>query len=359
MKKSVLFAAGMLLLPFAVIAQEEEAKLKISGSVDTYYKYDFSGNANIGTSFANEQNSISIGMLDLKLEKASGKASFMAELSFGPRSRGSVGPGPVVTVGSGERAVDITEYIPSLQNLYVSYAFTDKFSVTAGYMGTFVGYELIQPTGNFNYSTSYLFTNGPFQNAGVKAQYAFSDKISVMAGLFNPWNVYTADPSVGPTSIGGQLKISPVENWNIYLNAIGGAQNVNGTILDLTTSWQVTDDLLIGLNAARNSDGADTAAAFTGAAAYLNYALTSSVALGLRYEHFEATAGKGIFKDAQGTPLDAAVNAFTLSANIGAGDLTLVPELRLDAASMPVFLDADGSPVKSAFQALIAAVYAF
>jgi hypothetical protein len=180
-----------------------------------------------------------------------------------------------------------------------------------------------------------------------------------MAGLFNPWNVYTADPAVGPTSIGGQLKISPVEDWNIYLNAIGGAQNVNGTILDLTTSWQVTDDLLIGLNAARNSDGADTAAAFTGAAAYLNYALTSSVALGFRYEHFEATAGKGIFKDVQGTPLDAAVNAFTLSANIGAGDLTLVPELRLDAASMPVFLDADGSPVKSAFQALVAAVYAF
>ncbi|MGZ3833512.1 MAG: porin, partial [Mucilaginibacter sp.] len=38
--------------------------LVFSGSVDTYWKYDFSGMGNIPTSFANEQNSISIGMID-------------------------------------------------------------------------------------------------------------------------------------------------------------------------------------------------------------------------------------------------------------------------------------------------------
>jgi hypothetical protein len=36
---------------------------------------------------------------------------------------------------------------------------------------------------NFHYSTSYLFTNGPFQNAGVKANYAISDKVGIMVGL--------------------------------------------------------------------------------------------------------------------------------------------------------------------------------
>lgn len=61
-----------------------DAPLVISGSVDTYFKTDFSGKANIPTSFANELNSISIGMVDLALKKAVGKASFVGELSFGP-----------------------------------------------------------------------------------------------------------------------------------------------------------------------------------------------------------------------------------------------------------------------------------
>lgn len=66
-------------------------------------------------------------------------------------------------------------------------------------MGTFVGYEVISPAGNFNYSISYLFTNGPFQNAGVKLDYAITDRIGVMVGAFNPWNVYTAPDSIGPS----------------------------------------------------------------------------------------------------------------------------------------------------------------
>ncbi|MGZ3874489.1 MAG: outer membrane beta-barrel protein, partial [Mucilaginibacter sp.] len=138
--------------------------LVFSGSVDTYYKADFSGHPNIPTSFANENNSVSIGMIDLALKKKVGKAAFVGELSFGPRS---------------DQSIPTAGY--HIQNLYVSYDVTSSFNLTAGYMATFVGYEVISPAGNFNYSTSYLFTNGPFQNAGFKATYAFSDKVSLMA----------------------------------------------------------------------------------------------------------------------------------------------------------------------------------
>src|ERR1700744_6406698 len=64
-----------------------DAPLVISGSVDTYFKTDFSGKPNIPTSFANENNSISIGMVDLGLKKSVGNASFVGELSFGPRGQ--------------------------------------------------------------------------------------------------------------------------------------------------------------------------------------------------------------------------------------------------------------------------------
>ena len=342
-------------------AAEEESKLQISGSVDTYYKYDFAGQSgNIPTSFAGDHNSLSIGMLDLVLEKSTGKASFLAELAFGPRNFNSAGPAsgststffsPSEKDSSGMETSDafFSDFAPRLQNLYVSYAFTDQLSLTAGYMGTFVGYEIISPTGNFNYSTSYLFTNGPFQNAGVKLDYAFSDRFAVMVGAFNPWNVYTADPSIGPTSLGAQIYVSPVDGWDVYINGVTGGES--GTEIDLTTTFQVSDKLMLGLNAASYTDGADSAGTFMGAAAYVNYALTDGAALGFRYEYFNSNI---VFDE------DASVNAFTLSANLGNGAITFIPEVRYDVSSANIFLDSEGNATSnSAIQALVAAVYAF
>ncbi|HVV54586.1 MAG TPA: porin, partial [Mucilaginibacter sp.] len=190
-------------------ADPKDPPLIFSGSVDTYWKYDFSGKANIPTSFASDQNSVSIGMVDLGVKKKVGKAAFVGELSFGPRS---------------DQSIPTSGY--HIQNLYVSYDVTDKFNLTAGYMGTFIGYEVISPAANFNYSTSYLFTNGPFQNAGFKATYAFSDRVSLMAGVFNNyWNVYSSFINTGTatapgdvSTFGAQLMVVPVKNWTAYLN---------------------------------------------------------------------------------------------------------------------------------------------
>src|SRR5277367_2154047 len=185
-----------------------DAPLVISGSVDTYFKTDFSGHANIPTSFANENNSISIGMLDLGLKESVGKASFVGELSFGPRgqhhSLPNADPGLVTFPGTSTTGVGYSSY--HIQNLYVSYNLSSAFNLTAGYMSTFIGYEVISPAANFNYSTSYLFTNGPFQNAGFKATYAFSDKVSLMAGIFNDyWNVYQSSGRLN--TFGAQLMV--------------------------------------------------------------------------------------------------------------------------------------------------------
>src|ERR1700743_2336814 len=77
-------------------ADPKDPPLIFSGSVDTYWKYDFSKTGNIPTSFASDQNSISIGMVDLGLKKKVGKASFVGELSFGPLSDQSL---PVASPG--------------------------------------------------------------------------------------------------------------------------------------------------------------------------------------------------------------------------------------------------------------------
>lgn len=326
--------------------------LVISGSVDTYFKYDFAGKkiANIPTSFASEQNSVSIGMVDLGLKKKVGKASFVGEVSFGPRGEAQSIP----NAGSNNQSYHI-------QNLYVGYDITDKFNVTAGYMATFVGYEVISPVGNFNYSTSYLFTNGPFQNAGIKATYTFSDKASLMAGIFNDsWNVYQSVNDV--STFGAQLMVVPVKGWTAYLNVVTGTYS--GTEFDLTTTYQITDAFKLGLNAADFSApkwplGATAGATggFTGAALYPQYAITKDVTLGLRGEYFKTKTGTF-----GGTTLPAPgenVTALTATANIKAGPLTFIPEFRFDNGSKNMFQDSKGVATKSASQFVFAAVYAF
>jgi hypothetical protein len=337
MKKVVLILALMLTssMTFAQDAAETTPKstpLEISGSGDLYYKYDFSKTGNIPTSFGTDQNSVSLGMLDILLKKTTGKASFVGEISFGPR-------------GTGQSIPDVAGQSFHIQNLYASYAVSDKLSLTAGYMGTFIGYEVISPVANFHYSTSYLFTNGPFQNAGVKANYKISDKFGAMLGLFNDnWNSYKADPIKGLNAVGGQLSFAS-KGVSAYLNFMDGS--VSGTIVDLTASFQLSEKFKLGLNAADFSNTGDVG--FSGVALYPSYAISDTFGLGLRSEYFAYKKGSG----------DKSVTALTLSANLKSGGFTFIPEFRLDNNSDKVFVDSNMALTKSASQVVLAVVYGF
>lgn len=346
--KKVIFILALALTGSMTFAQD--TPLEISGSADVYYKYDFAKVPNIGTSFATDQNSVSLGMIDIALKKTTGKTSFVGEVSFGPRGQNQslLNNSGVVYDANGDVVPGATTSGESfhIQNLYATYAATDKLSFTAGFMGTFIGYEVISPVGNFHYSTSYLFTNGPFQNAGVKANYAFSDKVGLMVGGFNDqWNVYSADPFNGLNAIGAQLSLTPTEGVSAYLNFMDGS--VSGTIVDLTATFQLSDKFKLGLNAADWSNEGDVG--YTGVALYPSVAVTENFGLGLRGEYFK-------FKENSG---DTSVTAFTLSANLKAGGLTVIPEFRLDSGKDEIFVDSDFAPTKSATQATIALVYAF
>jgi len=367
MKKILLLLCAVSAFSFAASAQDTikttgDAPLVLTGSVDTYFKSDFSGHANIPTSFANENSSISIGMIDLGLKKSVGKASFVGELSFGPRGQQqsipNADPGLVAVntpIGQGNylgSGVGYSSY--HIQNLYVSYNFSDKFNVTGGYMSTFIGYEVISPVANFNYSTSYLFTNGPFQNAGLKATYTFSPAASLMAGIFNDyWNVYQSGGKVN--TFGAQLTLTPVKNWTAYLNVVTGSSY--GTEFDLTTAYQITSAFKLGLNAATFSATNGITGGFSGVALYPQVAVSKAVTLGLRGEYFQTSTGTFL---TAGPPPGQSVFGATFTANIKAGPLTLIPEVRVDSSSKnTMFTDGGGNLTSSASQFVLAAVYAF
>jgi len=329
MKKVIATLAVVLTSTFAFA---QDTPLEISGSADAYWKYDFAKTANIPTSFATDHNSVSLGMIDVVLKKKTGKTSFVGEVSFGPR-------------GAGQSIPDVDGQSFHIQNLYATYAASDKLSLTAGYMGTFIGYEVISPLANFHYSTSYLFTTGPFQNAGIKANYAVSSKVGLMVGLFNDqWNNYKATPEFGLNAFGAQLTLTPAEGLTAYFNLLTGSES--GTIVDLTAAYQVSPKFKLGLNAADFS-GVDSGSGYSGIALYPSVAISDSFGLGLRAESFKSKT------------LDTSVSAFTLSANLKSGGLTFIPEIRLDSASEDSFYKSNGNPTKSASQFAVAMVYGF
>lgn len=341
-KKSLLLS--LFMMGAYVYGQESTSGIEISGSADAYYKYDFAKGENIGTYFANDHNSISLGMISLGLKKSTGKASFVGELSFGPR-------GQYLTILNGDGADDNSFHI---QNLYVDYAFTDKFSMTAGFMGTFVGLEVISPAANFHYSTSYLFGAGPFQNAGIKGTYAFSDKVSLMAGLFNDWNVYK--DLNGVSHFGAQLSLAPVEGLSVYANFLTGSsaggknEYSSGTIYDLVASYDFSEKFSLGLNAADYTFKAD--GGYQGVALYPKYNITEYAQIGARGEYFKT-------KDV-GAVDGESVTSLTLSGKLTHGGLSFIPEFRFDSNDSKPFLKSDfTTATSSASQVSLAVVYAF
>ncbi len=57
--------------------------------------------------------------------------------------------------------------------------------LTLGHFDTIVGYEVVAPGANPNYTRSYGFFTEPFTHTGVKADYALNDMVSLTAGVAN------------------------------------------------------------------------------------------------------------------------------------------------------------------------------
>jgi Putative beta-barrel porin-2, OmpL-like. bbp2 len=328
-----------------------EAPLKISGAVDAYY---MGGRAPLPTSFTNgANNSFSLGMANLILSKDNGKIGFCADIAFGPRAEGANG---------GFDADGNITTLTLIKQLYVTYAPTDALKFTLGNFSTFYGYELIDAPLNVNYSTSYLFSYGPFFHTGIKANLALSDKFGVMVGVFGDTD--TKIDVVKGKHIGGQLSYVNGK-LSTYLNYLGGrfleASSENSEIFsnqfDLTASFQATEKFGLGINAARRILSAgdnDEDAAWGGAALYAKYAFSDSFLFGLRAETISDKDGFLFGEE------DNNIFALTASGNISiGGSLKLIPELRLDNAKANIYTGYNGDSLKANSVFLVAAVYSF
>jgi Putative beta-barrel porin-2, OmpL-like. bbp2 len=351
-KKSIQILALSLLATITVKAQEETAAKSATtfgGSADFYYKYDFADtNGNGLTSFTRDHNSFELGMASIEAAHKMGKASVFVDLGFGKRAQ-------EFTYNDGASSFMVKQ-------LNLTYEFTDKFRITLGSFTTHLGYELLDAVDNKNYSMSYAFTNGPFFNTGVKAQYT-AGKFTAMLGLTNPTDFKSATQANSRhKTVIGQLGYV-ADSGNVYLNFTSGsnnpASNINNTQIDIVASKKLTDKFSLGINAtyAILKDDEDSAAdaKWFAVLGYVSYAFSDKAALAYRLEYFDDKDGVKLIP----TVKDNNVISNTLSFNFKEGNFTFIPEIRFDATAKDTFFKNNGDPTKSAASILLATTYSF
>ena len=309
-------------------AVEEEPTFSIAGSIDTYYR---SSEYAPGTSFGNLPG-FALGMANVILSYEGEKSGFVADLVFGPRGADAV----FNSTGSSN----------IVNQLYAYYNVSDKFTLTLGNFNTFLGYEVISPVANFNYTTSYMFSYGPFSHTGIKADIAVSDDVSLMLGVLNSTDYTEAQPLGDDYMIGAQLGL-----FGQYINYLGGG-TAGVSQIDFTGGFNITEDFFLGINATSYSDDSDVE--FSGVALYPQYTFSDTFALGARFEAFSED-GLGAIGSVSG---EGDNTSFTLTGNYTQGNFILKPELRLDTASGQFYSNADGATDNLA-TVVIAAIYSF
>ena len=316
--------------------EEEESSFQLSGYVDAYFQNVFSDpdsddpDTPLGfpTSFTPETRGFNVGNVNLLAEKSIGKVGFVGQIGFGPRANDA-------NLGNDG---DYGYFIPNVQQLFVTYSPSDAVTFTLGQFGTFVGYEVIDAPANMNYSTSYMFSYGPFFHTGLKADFAITEGFGAMLGIFNNTDTRFNSPGY---FYGAQLS-AEAGGLAAYLNFLYGTdqkdivndEDATTFQIDLTATFEASDNLMFGLNATNkstqnlvNEGTVGDSDGFTGVALYSTIGITEGFDLSLRGEYFQEAVPESFDLDGR------SVTALTATGNITVGDLRIMPEFRLDSGS--------------------------
>ena len=334
-----------------VNAQDSSSKgtLTINGSVDAYYRYNFlnakdSGRTNNYTSFTNSQNSFELGMASIKADYAIGKVDGVIDLGFGRRAE--------------EFSYNDEGAMAAIKQAYVSFAASDKVKFTMGKWATHVGYELLDAYLNRNYSMDYMFSYGPFFHTGLKMDVTASKNFAFMVGVSNPNDMTTA--SFSKKSVLGQVHFTSTNaKVNAYVNYVGGKDMSDAMTnqVDAVVTGTISSKFSVGYNGTvklSKPDGKSSSDSWWGSALYLNFDPTSVFGLTARGEYFNDEKGVAGFYNK--------IFDFTLSGNIRIGNLTIIPEFRVDTGEEPLFFkneDGDFPTAKSSGSFILGATYHF
>ena len=357
--------------------------MTLSGVVDAYYGYNYNHPANNFSGwrfFDGPTNAFSLNMAEFVLDKAPDSSSNDARFGY----HAAVGYGNAAAVVNGTDIVNFMFPPTTGANFYVKEAYGSYLApvgkgltLTVGKFVTPIGNEVIETSGNWNYSRGLLFYYAiPYFHFGASAKYAWNPKFAATFYLVNGWNNSAiTHAGAGLQSSGLTYGISaaytPNAKWSAIEYYFAGpnvtALNPNGSTFN---QWKHISDTVISYtpNAkwafALNGDygfvqKSTPATKWWGVATYGKYTLNAKSYFAVRYEYYGDPQGfSGLLIPA------AKLNGFgqevtgTYSYNVTSG-LQVRTEYRYDFASQPMFLRTQSKLLKEQNTATIGFIYSF
>lgn len=256
----------------------------VNGMVDGYYAYNFTNSGVFTTSNApgayyfynNMANNFALGLAEVKLTATQGQGSAHLVLADQPAGliSGLTNPG-----------IDVLQ-------AYASWN-PSQWTISAGRFVSWMGYEVIESSSNWNYSRSLLFGYVPFWNTGVSVGYTPDSTFSITAyDTDTTINSQTSTPN-GKT-YGLAVAINPNSMWAINLNGIMvplvGTANTQSNITaegnvlyKASAEWNFALDVQFGTNT--QPTGSTVSQSLFGAALYGKYQMQSDWSLAGRLEY--------------------------------------------------------------------------
>ena len=235
--------------------------LKFSGHIDggiTFNPAAKTGSENIGNLFNDKANQVMLNQVMATVERPVDSKASTLDLGF--RLQGIFGSDARMTHGFNEmdhlindqNQVDVVEasvtaHLP---------VFTDGgIDIKLGQFPTPMGAEVIDSTGNYLYSHSYIYNYGiPLKNTGVLATLHVNPMLDLYAGLDTGVNAFVGGHSENSSDAHGQFGFG-LNLLDGNLTILGfthlGTENPPGVgtppfamryLNDITTTWKVNDD---------------------------------------------------------------------------------------------------------------------
>ena len=248
----------------------------------------------------------------------------LAELTF-TRTEGKGIPFAItgtLTTGDTARLVHATEpggtsSWQNIQQLYLSktiHAANRDLTFDFGKFVTPIGQEVIESTGNDNYSRGFVFQYAtPLYHAGLRATVPLDAKgrFTAMFLAVNGWNNVADDND--QKSFGVGLTWKPDSHFTGIFNYLGGAEgtgaygpalapknrgNISTQLAEFAPTWQMNPKLklagdIVYANGTGDVSGIHMSGDWLGLAAYARYQLTPKFAVAVRAEQFEDLPGAG------------------------------------------------------------------
>jgi len=283
------------------------------------------------------------------------------------------GYGALVNFTAGKEAKVIKSYDGQTATDYSNFDVTQAFlqyargatTVIAGKFVTAAGAEVINSTGNNNYSRSILFGYAiPYTHTGLRATHAMNDKVSLVAGVNNGWD-QTKDANKNKGVEFG-IALTPTKSFTlnagyhsgyepIALTSPSGTSGMR-TLVDIVATYTVNDKLNFVFNydtGSQDNGNGTSAAKWNGYAAYANYQMNEKWFMSVRAESFSDKDG---FRTGTVQEWKEATLTVAYSPN---KSVVIRGEIRNDTSDVATFAYADGINRKEQNSMGLQAIYKF